>query len=125
MHERQRESAHAGLARRKEAGELHEEPARREKERLCMRDLCGELEPRVESLGRCEECVRLGRTAECLVELIEEPLPAALGEPGARQRKQLADRRHADAAQERLVAADYGNRDIVERKTTAPGAPER
>src|SRR5205823_13887173 len=126
MHETERESAHAGVARGEQPLELHEKAASAEKERLGMAHFRRQLELCAEALGRGKEFARLGKPAERAVELIDQFLAAALRQSFARQRQQLAQCRYAYAAEERsMLAAHHENRQLGKGQSAAAGAPQR
>ena len=76
--------------------------------------------------GGAKNCARLGQRAERAVELVEQPLAAALREPCARQPQQLAERARCRCCSEnRFLGADAAERHVFERHAAAARTPQR
>ena len=123
MQQSEPEGADAFVPGGEQPFELHEHAARGEQHALGVRHRARQLERGGEARRRREESARLGRRAERLVELLQHARAATLREPVARQREQLAERRDADAAQERGVEARHLHRQRLERRARAAREP--
>ncbi len=100
MMKKQRKLPHPFLSRFQQPGELRQQAPRREQQRLGVRRLRRQLEPRGEARRRGEEGARLVQPAERAVQLVEEPLAAAFRQPFAGQPQQAFEPVNADAFQE-------------------------